>query len=178
MAVFVVMLRAIGPITHKIMSMDAWRKAVAAAGYEQPETYVATGNMVVSGAGTLAEVTRKMDEVVLGLGLGKGNKAVVRTPRQLETLIKAAPFPEAIEKRPAAVAVYFFARAQPDFDWVSGYDGPERIHVVGQHLVVDYDTRVTGSRLPGLIEKKSGVVTARNWNTLRGMAEKAAKRAG
>lgn len=176
MSIYVVLLRAIGPVTHKIMSMAQWREAVAAAGYDDPQTYVATGNLIVSGKGTLSEVTRKMDEVVLGLGLGKGNKAIVRTPRQLQSLLKAAPFPEAIEKRPAAVAVYFFAKARPNFDWVGDHDGPERIHVAGQHLIVDYDTRVTGSRLPGIIEKQSGVVTARNWNTLRGLVEKAAVR--
>jgi uncharacterized protein (DUF1697 family) len=178
MGIFIVMLRAIGPVTHKIMSMAQWRDAVAEAGFERPETYVATGNMVVSGQGTLAEVTRRMDEIVLGLGLGKNNKAVVRTPRQLQTLLKAAPFPEAIEKRPGAVAVYFFAGDKPDFGWVGDYDGQERIHVAGHHLIVDYDTRITGSRLPGVIEKKSGTVTARNWNTLRGLVEKAAGREG
>ena len=47
MAIFVVLLRAIGPITHKIMSMAQWREAVANAGFEAPETYVATGNMIV-----------------------------------------------------------------------------------------------------------------------------------
>lgn len=176
MSVFVVMLRAIGPVTHKIMSMAKWREAVAAAGFEDPQTYVATGNLIMSGTGTPASVTRQMDDVVLGLGLGKGNKAVVRTARQLQTLVKAAPFPEAIDQRPSAVAVYFFAGSWPNFDWVSGYSGPERIHVSGQHLVVDYDDRSTSSSLPGIIERKSGVVTARNWNTVRALAERAAAR--
>lgn len=171
-----VLLRAIGPVTHKIMSMAQWREAVAAAGFEDPQTYVATGNMIVGGSGTLAEVTHQMDAIVQKLGLGTGNKAVVRTPRQLQMLLRAKPFPDAIEQRPSAVAVYFFAGARPDFGWVGSYDGPERIHVEGQHLIVDYGDRMTGSSLPGIIEKKSGVVTARNWNSLRGLAERSAAR--
>jgi uncharacterized protein (DUF1697 family) len=176
MSIYIVLLRAIGPVTHKVMSMQQWRDAVAAAGYDDPQTYVATGNMVVGGSGSLDEVTRKMDDIVRELGLASNSKAIVRTPRQLQTVLKADPFPEASAKRPGAVAVYFFAKAKPSFDWVKDYDGPEQVRIVGQHLVVDYDTRITGSRLPGIIEKKSGTATARNWNTLRGLVEKAATR--
>lgn len=176
MSVFVVMLRAIGPVTHKIMSMADWRAAVTAAGFDNPETHVATGNMIVEGDRTVAEVTARMDAIVQGLGLAANSKAIVRTPGQLRTVLKADPFPDASATRPSAVAAYFFARARPDFSWVADHKGPERIAVVGSHLVVDYDDRITGSSLPGVIERKSGTVTARNWNTLRALAEKSTAR--
>lgn len=176
MSVFIVLLRAIGPITHKVMSMAQWREAVAADGFEAPETYVATGNMIMQGDGTLAAVTRCMDRVVRELGLGPGNKAVVRMPGQLRALLKANPFPEAAITRPSEIGVYFFAGARPDFAWVKDYDGPESIHIEGRHLIVDYDGRGSNSHLPVIIEKKSGVVTARNWNTLRGLVERSAAR--
>lgn len=176
MSVFIILLRAIGPVTHKVMSMAQWRDAVAAAGFVQPETYVATGNMVVEGDGTAASVTKAMDAIIRDLGLGVGNKAVVRKPGHLWALLKADPFPDATAVRPGAVAAYFFAKARPNFDWVPDYGGPERIHIEGEHLIVDYDDRVSNSRLPGIIEKKSGVVTARNWNTVRGLVERAAAR--
>lgn len=174
MSVFIVLLRAIGPVTHKVMSMAQWREAVAADGFEAPETYVATGNMIVAGDGTPAAVTQRMDRIVHALGLGPGNKAVVRLPGQLRTLLRANPFPEAALERPSEIGVYFFAGAEPDFAWTGDYQGPERIHVEGRHLIVDYDGRGSSSRLPGIIEKKSGLVTARNWNTLRGLVERAA----
>jgi uncharacterized protein (DUF1697 family) len=41
LSVFVILLRAIGPVTHKIMSMAQWREAVAAAGFKDPQTYIA-----------------------------------------------------------------------------------------------------------------------------------------
>lgn len=176
MSVFIVLLRAIGPITHKVMSMAQWREAVAADGFEAPETYVATGNMIMRGDGTLAAVTTRMDRIVRDLGLGPGNKAVVRNPGQLRTLLKANPFPEAAITRPSEIGVYFFAGARPDFAWIKDYDGPESIHIEGRHLIVDYDGRGSNSRLPAIIEKKSGVVTARNWNTLRGLVERSAVR--
>ena len=176
MTVFVVLLRAIGPVTHKVMSMAQWREAAAADGFGAPETYVATGNMITTSDGTPAEVTRRMDAIVRRLGLGSGNKAVVRTAGQLRALLKADPFPNATSERPSEVAIYFFAGPKPVFDWVADHAGPERIHIEGRHLIVDYAGRGSNSRLPGIIERKSGVVTVRNWNTLRGLVERSAAR--
>lgn len=176
MGVFVILLRAIGPVTHKIMSMAQWRDAVTAAGFIKPETYVATGNMIVESDLPKAEVTRRMNEIVIALGLGPGNTAIVRTARQIKQLLAANPLPEAATGNPQALAVYFFAKARPDFRWIADYAGPETIRVEGTHLVVDYVTPVSSSRLPAVIEKKSATVTARNWNTLRGMAQKATAR--
>ena len=176
MGVFVILLRAIGPVTHKIMSMAQWRDAVADAGFIKPETYVATGNMIVESDLPQAEVSRQMNEIVIALGLGPGNTAIVRTARQVKQLLAANPLPEAAAGNPQALAVYFFAKARPDFGWVADYSGPETIHIEGTHLVVDYVTPVSSSRLPGVIEKKSGTVTARNWNTVRALAERAAAR--
>lgn len=176
MGVFVILLRAIGPVTHKIMSMAQWRDAVTVAEFSRPETYVATGNMVVESELPIAEVSRRMNEIVIALGLGPGNTAIVRTARQMRQLLAANPLPEAAAANPQALAVYFFAKARPDFGWIADYAGPETIRVEGTHLMVDYVTPVSSSRLPVVIEKKSGTVTARNWNTLRGLAEKATAR--
>jgi uncharacterized protein (DUF1697 family) len=73
--------------------------------------------------------------------------------------------------------VFFFAGPKPDFGWVSDYEGPERLQAVGSHLVVDYTRPISESgKLGPLIEKRSGTATARNWNTLATLAERAAAR--
>lgn len=177
MGVFVILLRAIGPVTHKVMSMTDWRDGVAAAGFTEPQTYIATGNMIVESDGSTEFVTRRMNEIVRTLGLGEGNVAVVRKPAQLRRLVEANPFPEAAAERGGQMAVYFFADSKPDFGWIAQYEGPEKLHVEANHLIVDYSGQASASpRLPGLIEKRSGTVTARNWNTLKGLAEKASAR--
>ena len=178
MTTYVVLLRAIGPITHKIMSMAQWREAVTAAGFINPETHVATGNMIVESELGIADVSLRMNEIVIGLGLGPGNTAVIRTARQMQRLLAANPLPDAAVANPQALAVYFFTKARPDFGWIGDYAGTETIHIEGTHLIVDYVTPVSSSRLPVIIEKKSGTVTARNWNTVRRLAEKAAAREG
>lgn len=176
MAIYVVLLRAIGPATHKIMSMAQWREAVEAAGFIRPQTYVATGNMIVESDLPIAPVRQKMNDIVLALGLGPGNTAILRTGRQIQNLLAAGPLPEAVAANPQAVAVYFFGRSRPNFEWVASHHGRETIRIEGTHLVVDYVTPDASSRLPTTIEKQSGTATARNWNTLRGLAERVAAR--
>ena len=143
MSTYIVLLRAIGPVTHKIMSMAQWRAAVAAAGYDDPQTYVATGNMVLGSGKGIAEVTKDMNAVVRDLGLGPGNVAVARKAADLKRLVKANPFSEAAAERPSDLTVYFFAGARPEFSWLGAYDGPERVHVAGTHLFVDYMGRAS-----------------------------------
>ncbi|WP_127754339.1 DUF1697 domain-containing protein [Devosia sp. 1566] len=177
MGVYVILLRAIGPVTHKIMSMAAWRDAVAAAGFTAPQTYIATGNMIVHSDDTPAAVERRMNEIVRGLGLGPGNVAVVRTSAQVRQLVDSNPFPEAAAQRGGQMGVYFFVDPSPDFGWVARYNGPEQLHVEANHLIVDYTRQISASpKLPGMIEKRSGTATARNWNTLKGLAERASAR--
>lgn len=177
MDVFIVLLRAIGPVTHKVMSMADWRDASEENGFVAPETYLATGNMIVEATGSISDVIERMDAVVRRCGLGAGNKAFVRKAATLRRLIKANPFPKATMRRPAQVSVHFMERARPDFGWVESYEGAEPIHIEGNHLIVDYgDTAGQSLRLPGIIEKRSGLATARNWNTLSGLAQRATLR--
>lgn len=176
MAVFIVLLRGIGASTHKIMSMAQWRQAAERAGFERPETFLATGNMIVESMDTPADVTRKMNDIVVALGLSAKNGAVVRTPEQLQALYDANPLPDAASTRPSQMGVYFFAADDPDLEWTKEHDGPEHFRIVQNHLIVDYNGRVSDSKLLGGLEKRSGFTTARNWNTLRALVERSAAR--
>ncbi|ODT79927.1 MAG: hypothetical protein ABS76_18420 [Pelagibacterium sp. SCN 64-44] len=173
----IVLLRAIGPITHKIMSMAQWREASAAAGFIEPQTWLATGNMIAQSRFSLPEAQAAQQVLLTRLGLPAMVVAVLRAPETLHGLVAADPFPDASRDRPSQMGIFFFAADAPDLGWVAAYDGPERLAVVDNHLVVDFCGPISGSpRLPGLIEKKSGAATARNWNTLRGLSERAAAR--
>mgnify|MGYP000005860830 CR=1 FL=1 len=91
----------------------------------------------------------------------------------MKGLLKADPISDAARDRPAETGVYFFAAAKPDFGWIRDHDGPEIIHVVANHLVVDFSRDVAKSgRLIRKIDKHCGFNTARNWNTTRKLAER------
>lgn len=173
----VILLRAIGPATHKLMGMEQWRDAAAAAGFAAPETLVNTGNMIAGFAGTTAAAEAAMGQVLRGFGLGQNVVPIVRTPDLLRRLVAANPVPEAAAERPSQTAVYFFAAPRPDLGWLHGYKGPERVHVVENHLVVDFlQDAAKSARLIRLIERHCGTGTARNWTSLKRIAARATAR--
>ena len=175
---FVILLRAIGPVTHRLMSMEQWRTESELAGLVRPQTYVATGNMVAESMMELAEVEARTDAILRGFGLPAGVTAVVRRPEKVADLIAANPFVEESWTRPSQVAA-FLAKGAGDFSWVREWPGEERVHVVDErHLIVDYPMDVSKSRLsPGLIERRSKtVLTARNWNTIVALNQRALER--
>ena len=174
---FVILLRAIGPATHRLMSMSQWRSAAEKAGFEAPETLVNTGNMIAGFDGDAEKIIRTMTGVLRGFGLGDNVVPIVRTPGQLGKLLEANPIADAAEKRPNQTGVYFFAAAKPDFAWLKEYDGPENIHLVNDHLVVDFSRDVArAGKLIRLIDKHCGTNTARNWNSLRRITERSLQR--
>lgn len=174
---YVILLRAIGPVTHRLMSMAAWREAAERAGFVAPETMVNTGNMIAGFDGTAVAARKAMEPVLRGFGLGENVAPIVRTPGQVRKLVKADPIAHAAQNRPDETGVYFFAAAKPDFGWIGDHDGPEAIHIVADHLIVDFSQDVAKSgRLIRKIDKHCGLNTARNWNTTRKLAERATAR--
>ncbi|MBJ3785330.1 DUF1697 domain-containing protein [Devosia sediminis] len=174
---FIILLRAIGPVTHKLMSMAQWRDAAEQAGFSAPETMVNTGNMIAQFGGTAEAARKAMLPVLRGFGLGENIAPIVRKPAQLRALLGADPISDAAQARPSETGVYFFAAKTPDFDWIKDHDGPEAIHVVADHLVVDFTQDVAKSgKLIRKIDKFCGLNTARNWNTTRKLAERASAR--
>lgn len=170
---YAILLRAIGPATHKLMSMAQWRAASEAAGFVASETLVNTGNMIARFDGSPAAARRTMTGVLRQFGLGENVVPILRTPAQLKKLLRAAPIADAAQHRPAETGVYFFAARQPDFTWLNSHDGPEIIHIVEKHLVVDFSQDVAKSgKLIRRIDKQCGLNTARNWNTTRKLAER------
>ena len=170
---YAVLLRAIGPATHKLMGMAQWREAAEKAGFIAPETLVNTGNMIARFEGSAVAARKTMTGVLGGFGLGENVAPIIRSPVQMRLLLKADPISDAARDRPAETGVYFFAASEPDFGWIGDHDGPEVIHIVANHLVVDFSQDVAKSgRLIRRIDKHCGLNTARNWNTTRKLVER------
>lgn len=171
MAAFVCLLRAIGPVTHASMSMAALRQKVEAEGFGEVATVLATGNLLLTARAPAAEVRARVQDVVDSFGID--SEVFIRTPQQLASLVASNPFAEAAEHHPSAFGVCFFHEMRQWPDWLAGYRGPERLAPLGDHLFVDYGTRISESRLQ--VEKRIGAkMTMRNWNTVVTLAKRAA----
>lgn len=176
MAVYVALIRAIGPVTHAKMRMAALRDACEAAGLADVTTVGNTGNVIFRSEKSAAAVRKLVQGVVESFGLGPGNEIFIDTPKKMAAVVEANPFPKAAAERPGEVGVSTFHRA-PDWGPIRDWEGPERIAMVGPHLVVEYPAGMTGSKLR--IERMLGTtMTQRNWRVFAGLAEKAAALAG
>ena len=138
---------------------------------------VNTGNMIARFPGTAEAAQKAMVPVLRSFGLGENVAPIVRRPAQMAAILAANPISEAAQNRPRETGVYFFATEEPDFSWIASHDGPETVHVVAGHLVVDFSQDVAKSgKLIRKIDKLCGLNTARNWNTTRKLAERASAR--
>lgn len=172
MAVYVCLLRAIGPETHARMSMAALRERCEAAGLREVSTVGNTGNVICRSEMSAVGVRKLVQTVVDGFGIR--SEVFVQTPRQMQMVVWANPFPDAARERPAEVGVCSFHRTPQWPAEVRGFSGPQRLATVGAHLVVDYPAGISGGRLD--IEKMIGArMTMRNWRVFANIAEKAAQ---
>lgn len=172
MAVYVALIRAIGPVTHAKMKMGALRDACAAAGLDDVSTVGNTGNIIFGSGQTLAEVRKMVQGVVDGFGLGPANEVFVLTPKAMTAVVKANPFPEVAAERPHELGVCSFHKA-PDWTPVLDWPGPELVKAAGAHLIVAYPAKLSGSKLK--IEKALDArMTQRNWTVFAALAAKAA----
>lgn len=175
MAVYVGLIRAIGPVTHARMKMGALREACEAAGLADVSTVGKTGNVIFRSRGNAEAARKALQAVVDGFGLGPANEVFIRTPKQMAEVVAANPVPEAAAERPSEVGVCSFHDAPKDWSPVTrDYVGPEQLATVGAHLVVAYPKGISTSKLQ--IEKALGArMTQRNWKVFAALAEKATK---
>jgi uncharacterized protein (DUF1697 family) len=156
---YVVLLRAVGPVTHARMKLRALAEELGAVGN--------TGNLILASDDGADAVARRVSAAVEGFGLSLD--VFIRTRRQLQMLVNLSPFLEAQSLYPEALGVCFFGKTPRWPEAYLAYPGPEQLTMFSNHLVVDYKGRATGSRLR--IEKTVGArMTQRNWSTVLRLA--------
>jgi uncharacterized protein (DUF1697 family) len=175
MAIYVALLRAINVGGTGKLPMKELKAACEAAGLTQVSTYIASGNVVfaskrpaVAVKAFIADLLRKR------FGLTK-NHALIRTPQDLAKVIARNPFADAAAVRPNLLMVNFLDGLSQTgaANALAGYDGPERLHLSGDHLYIDYVEGVARSKLtPVFLDKVLRVpATSRNWNTTNKLLE-------
>jgi len=169
MAVFVCLLRAIGPETHKKMSMAALREGCEAAGFENVVTVGNTGNVILTSGKTAATVRREVQQVVDGFGIR--SEVFIRTARQMQMVVRADPFPAAVEDHPSYVGVCSFHKT-PKWTPLDAYEGPVKWSTSGAHLIRDVgrDGVVGRFDVEKILDAK---MTERNWRVFANLADKA-----
>ncbi|MDP9345148.1 MAG: DUF1697 domain-containing protein [Actinomycetota bacterium] len=169
MARHVALLRGINVGGHRRISMPELRDVLEAAGYEDVVTLLQSGNVVVKAKGS-AKALGPALETLIERELDADPLVVVRTHRELGSVIDRNPFPEAVEQ-PRLLQVSFLS-AEPGAAAVqeieTGDWGPDSVAFSGREIYASYPEGMNNSKLGrALTDRRLGVTaTARNWNTV------------
>jgi uncharacterized protein (DUF1697 family) len=146
-------------------------------GYRDPTTLLASGNVVLTTGDGAADVEAALEAALGRFGLV--TDVLVRGAAELERVVAANPFLNAVEDHPSHVTVTFHrdpfpAQALDRLRTV--HDGPERLSAVGRELFIDFGGRegMRESKLMTAMRKAKfpTIATARNWNTVTKLAAK------
>jgi len=169
MTVFVALLRAVNVGGTSKLPMKQLKSACEEAGLNCVSTYIASGNIVFDSDRSATAVKALIAGLLRDRFGLNNNHAIIRSPTALAKVVAGNPFAEAATERPHLLIVHFLD-GQPHADAahaLAAYDGPERLHLDGPHLYVDYTTGAARSKLtPAFLDKTLQVpATGRNWNT-------------
>lgn len=140
-------------------------------GYRDPVTLLASGNVVFTTDDGASEVEAALEGALARAGLV--SDVLLRDLPELEQVIAANPFAEAVADHPSHVLVTFHRDPFP-VDALARlsaiHAGPERLRAVGRELFVDFGGR-EGMRESALVTtmrkaKFPAIATGRNWNTV------------
>jgi uncharacterized protein (DUF1697 family) len=168
---FVVLLRGINVGSTRKVPMADLRALCVRLGWQHPETYIRSGNLIVDAQGDARQVRRVL-EPELAERFGFAVDVVVRTGAEWETYVAANPF--AADTGALNKMLHLYVSRDPLAAGATGLlraraQAGERICIAGAALWIDYGTPgVSGSKLtPSLIDKACGSpTTGRNWNSV------------
>jgi uncharacterized protein (DUF1697 family) len=170
MAVFISMLRGVNLGPKNRIKMDALRSMYASLGFEDPRTYVQSGNVIFrTKEKNIQKLAAKIQDAIEKKF--KWRPAVIlRTSNELRQTIAATPF-VGRKLEPGKILVTFLADAPPTdtFSRLEAFKSyPEEVHLNGRELFIYFPNGAGRSKLPwSQVETFLKVTgTARNWNTV------------
>ena len=172
-----VFLRAVNLPGGRLLMAD-FKRALDEAGYPGAQTVVATGNAVISAKAADARLEAVI-EAGLQATLGQSTDVFVRSGAELAAIVAANPWPDMARDDPGHLVVVFLKAeaAAADVEVLRGkIAGPELVAAGPGCLYASYPAGIGTSKLTAAMIERALKTrgTARNWNTLRKMADLAA----
>src|ERR1700712_867930 len=94
----VAFIRAIGPMTHKVMGLADLCEAFSSQGFSEPKSLLSTGNMFFTSVLPAETCKAKVAAIIQDFGLTLD--VFVRDAIEMTGVVKASPFPKAAAERP------------------------------------------------------------------------------
>jgi uncharacterized protein (DUF1697 family) len=163
------LLRGIN-IGKRRMAMPALRELLTDAGYDDVQTYVQSGNVVLTSTMSARELERAARELISGR-FGFEVPVIVRTRTELARVVKANPLGD-VATNDKRYQVCFLDR-KLDAETADRLRGlviePEALAIDGREIYAWHPDGIARSKLWNAVASKSlGVTaTARNWTTVK-----------
>jgi uncharacterized protein (DUF1697 family) len=174
MPVLISMLRGVNVGGHNKIKMEALRALYESLKFEDPRTYVQSGNVIFRSKEKNSAALAKKIQNAVERTFGFYPAVILRTPDELRRAIAATPFAAARNLEPGKILVTFLAgdpgpEAQTTLLSLKAY--PEELHLKGRELFIYFPNGAGKSKLPwSSVEKLLGTTgTARNWNSVTKM---------
>lgn len=169
MPIYVALLRAVNVGGTGKLPMSELRAMCVAEGFEAVQTYIASGNVVFASDLSESKVKAALERRLADYA-GKPVGVIVRTAKEMASVLKANPFPDA----PPNWTVAIFLDNAPPADALDGMRGQaedEEVRLGKREIYVAYGSGMARSKLR-IPAATNG--TARNINTIAKLAEMAA----
>ena len=180
MPVIVSMLRGINVGGHNKIKMEALRALYESLGLQDPQTYVASGNIVFrTKAQGLAALAKRIENAI-EQNSGFRSRVILRTTSELKDAVARNPFRTRrgiepnkllvmfLESHPAAEALEQVLKIKAD---------PEEMHIHRREVYIYFPNGMARPKLSWVtVEKKLKTAgTGRNWNSVIKLLEMAEK---
>jgi uncharacterized protein (DUF1697 family) len=170
---YVCLLRGINLGARNRVPMSRLRQICEAEGCEEVQTYIASGNVVLTSSLSPAIIGRRLERAI-ETEFRINIKVAVFTEAQLTAVVKNNPFPDA---EPGTVHVAFAAQpiTKAQIERLRRLHlPPEELGVRGRHIYFHLPNGYGRARLPTEIDRVVGkATTVRNWRTVLALNEMA-----
>lgn len=165
------MLRGVNVGGHHKIKMDALRALYQSLKFEDPRTYVQSGNVIFRTKEKNTAALAKKIQDAIERKVGFRPEVILRTAEEMRKTIAATPFPAQRGLEPGKILVTFLAgepgpEAHATLLTFKAY--PEELHLLGRELYIYFPNGAGKSKLPwSSVEKLMKTTgTARNWNSV------------
>ena len=175
MPTYVALLRGINVSGQKLIKMAELQAHFQKFGATKVRTYIQSGNVVFEHRARTPASLRPQLERFLESRLGHAVPTLVKSARELAAIVKANPYDTGWPEFGKKMYVCFFAKA-PTAAALQGIQPllseAERLVVKGVAGYAYYQEGLGRAKLSSaLLERKLGLATLRNWNTVTALLE-------
>ncbi len=175
MPVMISMLRGVNVGGHHKIKMEALRALYESLKFEDPRTYVQSGNVIFRSKEKNSTALAKKIQDAIERTFGFRPEVILRATNELRKAIAANPFTNR-DLEPGKILVTFLAgEAGPEgrANLLRLKAHPEELHLKGRELYIYFPDGAGKSKLPwSQVEKLLQTTgTARNWNSVTKMLE-------